>query len=69
VPEICRDAILYAGMDDADDWASQIVALGAGQGLRAAKIAGGRVRASAFTWAAAGTRLAEILTRLVEQRG
>ncbi|MDB5701524.1 MAG: glycosyltransferase family 1 protein [Sphingomonadales bacterium] len=69
VPEICRDAILYAGMDDADDWASQIVALGAGQGLRAAKIAGGRVRASAFTWAAAGARLAQILTPLVEQRG
>jgi glycosyltransferase involved in cell wall biosynthesis len=68
VPEICRDAILYAGMDSADDWIAQIVALGTERGLRDAKIAAGRVRASTFTWRAAGVRLAEILTPLVEQR-
>ncbi|MDB5701917.1 MAG: glycosyltransferase family 1 protein [Sphingomonadales bacterium] len=67
VPEICRDAILYAGMDNADDWVAQIVGL-AGQGLRDAKIAAGRFRGASFTWRAAGVRLAEILTPLVEQR-
>jgi glycosyltransferase involved in cell wall biosynthesis len=67
VPEICQDAILYAGMDDAASWSAQIVTLGEDRVLRAAKIAGGRARASAFTWRAAGVRLAEILRPLVEQ--
>jgi glycosyltransferase involved in cell wall biosynthesis len=66
VPEICQDAILYAGMDDAAGWSAQILALGEDRGLRAAKIACGRARASAFTWRAAGVRLAGLLQPLVE---
>ncbi len=65
VPEICRDAVHYAGMDSPAEWADAIVALG-DQALRAAKIAAGHRRAAGFTWRAAGERLAAILTPLVE---
>ena len=27
IPEVCRDAVVYAGMDDAADWAAAILAL------------------------------------------
>lgn len=67
VPEICRDAILYAGMDDPADWSEQIRALGEQEDLRAAKIAAGLARADAFRWRNAGIRLVELLTPLVEQ--
>ena len=64
IPEVCRDAIVYAGMDAADDWVRGVLAL-ADPGVRAAKIAAGRARAGTFTWAAAGVRLAAILDDLL----
>lgn len=66
IPEICRDAICYAGMDDPADWARQVLALRDSPGLRAAKVEAGLWRAGAFRWRAAGVRLAELLTPLVE---
>lgn len=64
VPEVCRDAVLYAGLDDADDWTTAVLAL-RDDAVRAAKVAAGRERAGAFTWAAAGIRLARLLESLL----
>ncbi|MBM6577470.1 glycosyltransferase family 4 protein [Microvirga sp. SRT01] len=60
IPEIGRDAILYAGMDSPADWAAAVHALD-DPALRAMKIAAGRTRGATFTWAAAGATLAAIL--------
>jgi glycosyltransferase involved in cell wall biosynthesis len=68
VPEICRDAILYAGMDDPAEWAQQIRTLSDQPGLRQAKIEAGLARGDAFRWRLAGVKLARILTPLVEGR-
>lgn len=64
IPEVCRDAILYAGMDDAAEWAAAVNALSAPE-VRSAKIAAGHARARTFTWAAAGIRLAATLDELL----
>lgn len=66
IPEICRDAILYAGMDDAGDWARAVVSLRSPD-TRAAKIAAGRARARDFTWRAAGATLASSLGELLNR--
>lgn len=57
VPEICRDAALYADIDQPGEWVSAILRLKNDPQLRAAKIAGGRLRAADFTWRRAGERL------------
>jgi len=64
IPEVCRDAVVYAGLDDADDWVRGVRALAIPE-VRAAKIAAGRARAGDFTWAAAGRKLAAILETLL----
>lgn len=64
IPEIARDAVTYAGMDDAADWAVQIRAIG-DPDIRAAKIAAGRARAAGFTWAMAGAKLVRALEPLL----
>ncbi|MDY0957161.1 glycosyltransferase family 1 protein [Sphingomonas sp. CFBP8993] len=64
IPEICRDAVVYAGMDDAAEWECAVLTLARPE-WRAAKIAAGRARAATFTWAAAGGRLAVILETLL----
>ncbi len=61
MPEICRDAALYADVDDARSWAAAIRALADDPALRARKIAEGAARAAAFTWAAAGRRLLDVI--------
>ncbi|MEG3164803.1 glycosyltransferase family 1 protein [Sphingomonas sp. PB2P19] len=66
IPEVCRDAVVYAGVDDAREWVDAVLALQS-PGLRYAKIAAGHARAGRFTWAAAGVRLAGILTGLLER--
>lgn len=64
VPEICRDAILYAGMDDAAEWARGVFAI-ASPDLARAKVAAGRAHAGRFTWAAAGIKLAALLAEVI----
>jgi glycosyltransferase involved in cell wall biosynthesis len=64
IPEVCRDAILYAGMDDAAEWAAAVNALYVAE-TRSAKISAGHARARTFTWAAAGQRLAGVLEELL----
>lgn len=64
IPEVCRDAVVYAGVDDADEWAGAILALRS-PALRYAKVAAGYARARDFTWAAAGVRLAGVVADLI----
>ena len=68
MPEVCRDAVLYAGLDDPDDWAGRIASLTGDPDLRARKIAAGRERAARFTWRAAGLALVRALEPVVEGR-
>lgn len=63
IPEICRDAALYADVDDPASWRSAIELLHDPE-ARAAKIGQGSVRGRDFTWTAAGRRLFEIVTGL-----
>lgn len=62
IPEICRDAVLYADVDDPEDWRAAFTALAAPV-LRARRADVGRARAAAFTWAAAGRALAGAIRR------
>ncbi len=62
IPEICRDAVVYADMDDPDSWRDAFLALRE-PGLRAAKVAAGHVRARQFAWSTAGTQLFQAILK------
>lgn len=64
IPEVCRDAVVYAGMDNTGDWIDAVVALRSRE-MRNAKIAAGHARAVEFTWRAAGVKLAAVLGELL----
>lgn len=66
IPEVCRDAILYADVDDPSAWREAFVRL-ADQDLRTTKVTCGVARASGFTWKAAGQRLAQHIDRIADQ--
>lgn len=57
IPEVCGDAVLYAGVDDPAAWRTAILRLQGDAELRRRKIAEGRERARPYTWRAAGERL------------
>jgi glycosyltransferase involved in cell wall biosynthesis len=57
IPEVCGDAVLYAGVDDPAAWRIAILQLRDDQALRQRKIAEGRDRARHYTWKAAGDQL------------
>lgn len=61
VPEICRDAVLYADVDDPKGWAERVASIMADTDLRSSKIVQGRNRAQQFTWAHSGEKLMSIL--------
>lgn len=63
LPEICRDAALYADVDDPESWRTALRSL-ADPDLRAAKLEMGRTRAAHFTWESAGRQLFERLLAL-----
>ena len=50
IPEVCRDAILYADIFSPPGWAAQITKLQRQPELRSAKIKAGLERAADFTW-------------------
>ncbi|MEM9168737.1 MAG: glycosyltransferase family 1 protein [Pseudomonadota bacterium] len=54
VPEVCRDAAVYADVDDAASWADAIVRLRDDADFRAEKTRKGAARCKDFTWARAG---------------
>lgn len=60
IPEVCRDAALYADVDDPASWRAALADLDNAD-LRAAKIRAGRARASAFTWSRAGRKLLDAI--------
>lgn len=64
MPEVCRDAALYADVFDPEGWAAQVRALRDQPRLRRAKADAGRLRAAAFTWRRAGLRLLREIERL-----
>lgn len=61
IPEVCRDAALYADVDDPKSWASAMQKLRAEPALRDEKVRLGRTRAGDFTWAAAGRGLLDAI--------
>jgi glycosyltransferase involved in cell wall biosynthesis len=61
LPEVCGDAVLYAGVDDVAGW-REAIALLRDPALRHAKVAAGRRRAARFTWRRAGQALLDVAT-------
>jgi glycosyltransferase involved in cell wall biosynthesis len=64
IPEVCGDAVLYANVDAPAEWVAAVDALNTDRVLRDAKVAAGRGRAAAFSWAGAGRRLGALLAAL-----
>lgn len=60
IPEVCRDAVLYADVDDPASWRDALDAL-ADPATRAAKVAAGRALAARYTWRAAGRQLLDTI--------
>ncbi|MFT4055013.1 MAG: glycosyltransferase family 1 protein [Novosphingobium sp.] len=67
LPEVCRDAALYADVDDPESWASAITALDPAGPLFAQKVEAGLDRARRFTWARAGTQLLKTIRALSDR--
>lgn len=65
IPEVCGDAVLYAGVDDPAAWRTAILRLQSDVELRRRKIAEGRDRAKPYTWQAAGDRLMGLIDAMV----
>ncbi len=65
IPEVCRDAILYADIFSPEDWVEQIRSLQDLPELRQHKRLAGRRRASRFTWRAAAIHLLTEIDRLI----
>jgi glycosyltransferase involved in cell wall biosynthesis len=65
LPEMCRDAALYADVDDPESWRAAIRTL-EGAAVRDAKLALGKKRAGHFTWARAGRELLGHVMRLAD---
>lgn len=63
IPEMCRDAIRYADIDDPDGWRTAILAL-ADEDVRRAKIAAARAVAGRFGWERAGRTLMAAIERV-----
>ena len=64
IPEICRDATLYAGVDSASDWAEAIHVYASQPTVRADKAKAAMARAQDFRWSAAGEKLLSHIYRL-----
>lgn len=67
LPEVCRDAVLYADVDDPSSWAQAITELDPAGPLFAHKVEAGAARASRFTWARAGAELLDTLLALSDR--
>ncbi|MEE4451345.1 glycosyltransferase family 1 protein [Novosphingobium resinovorum] len=67
LPEICRDAALYADVDDPGSWSRAIAALDPEAPLHARKVAEGLERARHFSWTRAGTELLDTILALSDR--
>lgn len=64
LPEVCRDAALYADVDDPQSWVDAINQLDPASPLFQQKVDHGRTRAEQFTWARAGQELIRTIRKL-----
>lgn len=64
IPEVCGDAVLYAGVDAPAEWAEAIHRYAVDGDLRAGKVAAIRAQAGRFRWADAGRGLLAHILRL-----
>ena len=69
VPEVCRDAVLYADTSDPQSWAAAMLRLTSEPALREAKIAAGLARAADFSWRRSAERVAEAITAALRTPG
>ncbi|EZP81715.1 Mannosyltransferase [Novosphingobium resinovorum] len=67
MPEVCRDAVLYADVDDPASWAQAIAALDPVGSLFAHKVEAGLARARQFTWGRAGAELLDAILALSDR--
>lgn len=65
IPEVCRDAVMYADVDDPAGWRGAIGALR--DEAHVVKIAVGRARAARFRWSIAGQRLCNEIHAVLER--
>lgn len=63
VPEVCRDSVLYADVDDPDSWVKAFLSLQDSQ-LRARKTTSGKRRANDFSWRSTGQVLVGAILNL-----
>lgn len=63
MPEVCREAVLYADVDHRDDWIDALRRLVDEPALREDLVARGRKRADAFRWSRAGEKLLQSILR------
>jgi glycosyltransferase involved in cell wall biosynthesis len=61
LPEVCREAALYAAPDDPSAWADAILRLADDEDLRSSMRAAGRLQASRFRWADSARRLLKVI--------
>jgi len=66
IPEVCRDAVIYADVDDALSWHAAFMRL-LDPESRAAKLAAGAIRAGAFTWRSSARRLFDRTLVMMDQ--
>jgi glycosyltransferase involved in cell wall biosynthesis len=64
LPEICRDAALYASPDDGDAWLGALRRLRMDSDLRAKLIAAGAARARQFSWRRSAEAYLEIMAKI-----
>lgn len=65
MPEVCRDAAVYADVDDPAGWARAFAMLRDQPDIRAEKINLGRQRASELSWRVAGRKLFDAISALI----
>ncbi len=66
LPEVCRDAVLYADPHDAGAWGRAVTRLAREPQTRQAQVEAGRVQALPFSWANAAGALLDTLSTLSE---
>jgi glycosyltransferase involved in cell wall biosynthesis len=67
LPEICGDAALYAGPDDVEGWAANVLRLSADPARRARLIDAGRTRARRYTWRRIAEQYLELMRDVDEE--
>lgn len=67
MPEICRDAVLYADPPDPGSWATEIARLAADPLLREAKIRAGLARAADFSWRKSALHLVDAISDVLKR--